>query len=166
MSEQSEKLNKALKKNSDKIALAVLVLILVGLGYAYIQEEQKAVTAPVPPRKDASFDDSFTKSPEFLKLTAMSPSPDINKSPEIARVAQFNMFDYRTVQAREQVEQDAGRQVEQAKVLIAQGKREEARQILQNVVSRVSSNREAFQLLQSVSPAPEAAPTEEVPPAM
>lgn len=164
MSEKSEQFNKTLKKNSDKIAIALLVAILCGMGYAYMQEEKNATTAPSPAKKDANFDDTLVMSPEYQKLAAMSASPDISKSPDIARVAQFNMFDYKTVQAREQVEADASRQVEQAKQLISQGKRDEARAILQSVVSRVSSNREAVQLLNSITPKVEQTPAPQADP--
>lgn len=160
MSEKSEKTKKALIQNADKITIAVLAIILLGLGYAWWQEQNSEVGKADTNGKPAVFQDKLAESPSLEMLQNMSTTPDIASAPGALRLAQFSMFDNKTMEQERAAETQAKAQVAQAKTLIDQDKKDEARALLESAI-KIAYTPDAVKLLDSVTTPTAAAPAGE-----
>lgn len=166
MSEKSEKTKKKLIQNADKITIGVLVLILLGLGYAWWQEQNSGLGAAETAGRPATFQDSLADSTTLQMLQTMSPDPNITTDGNAERVAQLSMFDSSTVEEERARETAAQNQIADAKNLIDQGQIEQARGVLEYVLSVARYNKEAVDLMDSITTKTETAPTEQPTPPM
>lgn len=159
MSNKSAQTKKMLAQNADKIAIAVLALIFAGLLYAWWQEQSNTLGSDAATGRDAALTDEIATSPAFEMLTNMTGNPTLESNPAILRVAQFNMFDFSTLQQESAAEEQAIQQIAQARQLIEQGETDQARTLLEQATSVVSYDESALQLLDSITTPTEAAVT-------
>jgi Flp pilus assembly protein TadD len=151
MSEKSAQFNKVLKSNVDKIVLVVLFALLAGIGYLWWQEQNKTLAAQAGERKPAKFENKLATDPAVTLIKNMSTNPNLASAPEIQKVAQFNMFDYKTVRDKQAVEAAAQQKLTQAKTLIQQNRSQDALPLLRQAVSEYPGNKEARDLLASMT---------------
>ena len=167
MSEQSAQTKKKLAQNADKITLGVLALILLALGFYYWKEQNNNLASGEATRKPANLTDQLAGTPSLNMLQNMSGTPTLESNPDIARLAQLNMFDLSTVEAEKALENQAMAQLQQAQTLIAEGKTSEAHAILVQAEKAVAFNPEIKKALDATTSAPEAGAVDgSVPPAM
>src|SRR5690606_27671996 len=107
-------LAKKLKQNVDKIVMAVLWIMVAGLGYMWFLEQNSTVGADAETGKPANLTDPITENPNWAKISKMSQNPDISQYPQIQQAAQYNMFDYKSVRDRQEIEKGAQQKFEQA----------------------------------------------------
>jgi hypothetical protein len=151
MSEKSAQFNKTLKNNVDKIVIVVLFAILAGLAYLWWQEQNRALVTEGGEGKPAQFENKLATDPAVSLIKNMSTNPNLASAPDIQKVAQFNMFDYKTVRDKQAVEAAAQQKLTQAKTLIQQNRTADALPLLKQAVSEYPGNKEARDLLASMT---------------
>jgi hypothetical protein len=136
MNEQVERTLKILKINADKVAISLLGLMFVGLLGALLLEKSTDVVAAIEEPETLRLEDPLEKNPNWKVVQGMMTRQDITQFPAIRQIRQFNMFDFRGVRDRQEIERTANQRFEVARQAFSEGRREEARRILEEEVLR------------------------------
>ncbi len=150
------------ERNLGRIVMGVLFLILLGLGYA-IYSEQESTSGSAEGGKPAVLDDPLPKNSHFHKVMAMATAQDITSFPAIQQVAQYNMFDYKSVRDKQEIERGADQKFAQAQDAATKGQPDEAKRLLGEILKQVPTHKKARELLDKLSASPAA--KAEAPPA-
>ncbi len=150
-------LGKKLAMNMDKIVMGVLWLMVGGLGYVWFAESNSTVGVDAESGKPADLSDPVTKKLDgakvsnWDKLNKMSGQPQIQDYPQIQQAAQYNMFDYKSVRDRQEIEKGAEQKFAQAKTLSTSQKPEAVR-LLKEILIQVPMHKQARELLNQLEP--------------
>ena len=150
-------LGKKLTQNLDKIVMGVLWLMVAGLAYVWFIEQNSSVGDNAESGKSANFKDPIEDNKNWNKLSTMSAQPDIKNNPTIQQVAQYNMFDYKSVRDRQEIEKGAQVKLAQAKSLSTTQKPEAIR-LLKEILVQVPMHKQARELLNQLEPVATPAP--------
>lgn len=145
-------IGKKIKKNLDKIVMGTLWLMVGGLAYVWFVEQNSTVGADAETGKPADLSDPVAKNANWEKLSKMSAQPNIQNFPQIQQAAQYNMFDYKSVRDRQEIERGAEQKLAQAKTLSTTQKPEAIR-LLKEILIQVPMHKQARELLNQLEPA-------------
>jgi hypothetical protein len=149
MSDQSEKIVKALKQHIDRIVVGVMWAFVVLLVWLFLSERSGGPEAFVPP-PPAKIEDAVAANPRLAVYEALTTTTDISQFPEIAAVRTFNMFDYKSVKDREAIEREANQLYSQAETAAARGSTAEAIGLLRRCLQQFPTHQKARELLQKL----------------
>jgi hypothetical protein len=161
MSDQSEKIIKALKQHTDRIVVGIMWGFVALLAWLFLSERSGGPETFVPP-PPAKIEDAVAANPRLSVYEALTTTSDISQFPEIAAVRTFNMFDYKSVKDREAIEREANQLYSQAEAAAARGSSAEAVSLLRRCLQQFPTHQKARELLQKLeggggaSPAPAA----------
>lgn len=164
-----EEMKALLKQNADKLAVAVVLVLTAVMAYMILTEKSAEVVAPTPTMKDVA--DTVKENPNYVILQQAldTTSGTIADYPRIEQLLRYNMFDPKTVKEKEAIEAQAREKLAQAKTAKEQGRNDEARRLLGEVMQVFPGNQEARDLLKELdspaSPAATPAPDAGVAPA-
>jgi len=151
MSAAAEQYLKLAKKHLDRIVIAVLFLILAGLIFVLFQEQTGTVGLEGDAGKQASFPVVVDQNKQFDRVMAMATKPDMTSYPAIQQIAIYNMFDYKSVKDKEQIERGADQRFAQAQEAANKGNAEEAKRLIGEILRQVPSHRKARELLETLN---------------
>lgn len=151
MSDKAAQYTKMFKKNIDRIVIAIMFLILGGLVFAWFQEQTGGVSGEVVEGKAASWEDPVAKNPHFTRVIALTQKPDMTSYPAIQQIALYNMFDYKSVRDKQEIERGADQRFAQAQDAFNKGNPEEARRLIGEILRQVPSHRKARELLEKIN---------------
>lgn len=158
MNDKTAQFLKLLQANLDRIAIAVMYL-LVGVMVYFWWIEQNPAEVGGGEQKIAVFKDPVAENPHFKAIEEFIQAPNIASKPEIDQVAKFNMFEYKSVKQREALEREVRSKVDTAEKAIAEGRPEEARRLLREVLDAFPAHQRARELMSRISGATTAAGT-------
>lgn len=150
MNDKTAQYVKMLKAHVDRIVVGVVYVLLALLVWFWYSEQTTTDTgqnAPQPPK----LVDPVPDNPGYKMITRAMETPDISKYPEIDAVRKFNMFDYKTVREKQQVEQGANEKFKQAQDAAAKGQTEEAKRLLKDCLDAFPTHAKARELLDKLT---------------
>ncbi len=150
MNEKTEKILKLLQANIDRIVIAVMY-VLVGVMVYFWWAEQNPEEATAGEQKVAILKDPVAENPSYKMIAEFTKNPDISAYPQIDQVAKFNMFEYKSVKQREALEREVRAKVESADKAIAEGRVEEARRLLREVLDAFPAHQRARELMNKLT---------------
>ncbi len=150
MNEKTAQYLKLLQANLDRIAIAVMY-VLVGVMVYFWWIEQNPTEVGAGEQKIAVFKDPVAENPHFKAIEEFTKSRDISSKPEIDQVAKFNMFEYKSVKQREALEREVRNKVDTAEKALAEGRAEEARRLLREVLDAFPAHQRARELMNRIS---------------
>jgi hypothetical protein len=153
MNDQAAKYVKMLKANIDRVVV-VLVYVLLGALVWFWYNEESMMTEPSEARK-ANLQDPVADNPSARLLTQAKETPDITKYPTIEQVRRFNMFDYKTVKEKQEIEKAANNKFRQAQDLASRGQTQEAVRLLRETLQSFPTHKEAKELFDKLTAQPE-----------
>lgn len=144
------------ERNAGKIVMGALFLILLGLGYA-IYSEQGSTAVDAEGGTPAKLPDPLPDNPHFKRVSAMATGQDLTSFPAIQQVAQYNMFDYKSVRDKQEIERGADQKFAQAQNAATNGQAEEAKRLLNEILKQVPTHKKAHELLDKLNATTKAA---------
>jgi hypothetical protein len=159
MNDKTKHYLKLAERNLGRIVMGVMFVILLGLAWALYSEQTSTAAVDAESGKPALLDDPLLKNPHFYRITAMSNPQDIASSPPIQQVAQYNMFDYKSVRDKQEIERGADQKFVQAQDAATRGQNEEARRLLAEILKQVPTHKKAQELQAKIAAATAATAT-------
>jgi hypothetical protein len=153
------------ERHLGRIVMGVMLLILVGLAYALYSEQNSTTGVDAESGNAAKLDDPLVNNPQFPRITAMANPQDLSSSPPIQQVAQYNMFDYKSVRDKQEIERGADQKFAQAQEAINRNQNEEAKRLLAEILKQVPTHKKARELQDKLNAAPGAGAKVEASPA-
>ena len=167
-----EKLNEILQlllKRLDLVVTGALLVLMGVAGWALLQEQ--GFTAPPledPPLKELALTmplDGHEKSAEVknkafdeVMNSLVTVNPDVNANPDIKRLIVNNMFVIKTAAETEAAREENNRKYNQAERLFAEGNKDGARKLVDEILLNDPANKNAQELKAKLE-APAATPT-------
>ncbi|MGI8908825.1 MAG: hypothetical protein ACR2IE_20320 [Candidatus Sumerlaeaceae bacterium] len=158
MSDKTKHYIRLAERNLGRIVMGVLLFILVGLAYALYSEQSNTVGVDAEGGMPARLEDPLPKNPHFLRITTMSTPQDLASSPPIQQVAQYNMFDYKSVRDKQEIERGADQKFAQAQDAATKGQPDEAKRLLGEILKQVPTHKKARELSEKLNSAATAKP--------
>lgn len=165
MNENTEKYVKWARKNVDRLTVGVMYCLLLVLLYLWYSEQSAAIALPEG-GQPLKLPELIEEHPVYKSVVlASKKKPEISEFPEIDQVRKFNMFDYKTVQTKEAIEREANSKFRQAKELADKGQNDEAKALLEGILSTFPNHQQARDLYNKINPrkSPEATPKSPAP---
>jgi len=146
MNEKTAQLIKLLQANVDRIAIG-LMYVLVGVMVYFWWVEQNPAETTAAEAKIAVLKDPVSENPSYKMIDEFTKNPDISSQPLIDQVSKFNMFEYKSVKQREALEREVRSKVDSAEQALAQGRTEDARRLLREVLDVFPAHQRARELM-------------------
>lgn len=150
MNDKTAQILKLLQANLDRIAIA-LMYVLVGVMVYFWWVEQNPAEATMGEQKIAVLKDPVVENPSYKMIAEFTRNPEISAYPQIDQVAKFNMFEYKSVKQREALEREVRTKVESAEKAIAEGRNDEARRLLREVLDAFPAHQRARELMNKLT---------------
>ncbi|MCX7625229.1 MAG: hypothetical protein N2Z21_03340 [Candidatus Sumerlaeaceae bacterium] len=150
MNDKTAQILKLLQANIDRIAIAFMYVLVAVLVYFWWVEQNPA-EATMGEQKIAVLKDPVAENPAYKMIAEYTKNPDISAYPQIDQVAKFNMFEYKSVKQREALEREVKTKVESAERAIAEGRNEEARRLLREVLDAFPAHQRARELMNKLT---------------
>jgi hypothetical protein len=151
MNDKTKQYLRMAEKNLGRIVVGVLGVILLGLAYSIYSEQTSTAGLDAGAGKPAVLDDPLPKNPNFKRVAAMAEPQDMGKHPAIQQVAQYNMFDYKSVRDKQEIERGADQKFAQAQDAAGKGQAEEAKRLLGEILKQVPTHKKARELLDKLN---------------
>ena len=155
MNDQAARYVRMLKVHVDRVIIAVLYVLLAVLGYLWLNEER--VEDLEGGTTVAQLVDLVANNPEYKKIQALGSPQEMSQYPLIEQIRKYNMFDFKSVKEKEAIERDAKAKVDQARSAVQGGRIDEAKRLLNEVLSTFPTHRGARDLLDQLNAAPSSA---------
>lgn len=152
MNDKTAQILKLLQANLDRIAIA-LMYVLVGVMVYFWWVEQNPAEATMGEQKIAVLKDPVAENPSYKMIAEFTRKPEISAYPQIDQVAKFNMFEYKSVKQREALEREVRTKVESAEKAISEGRNDEARRLLREVLDAFPAHQRARELMNKLTSA-------------
>lgn len=150
MNDKTAQILKLLQANIDRIAIAVMY-VLVGVMVYFWWVEQNPTEAAMGEQKVALLKDPVAENPAYKMISDFTKNPDISAFPQIDQVAKFNMFEYKSVKQREALEREVRSKVDTAEKAMAEGRTEEAKRLLREVLEAFPAHQRARELMNKLT---------------
>jgi predicted negative regulator of RcsB-dependent stress response len=150
MNEKTEQILKLLQANIDRIVIAVMY-ILVGVMVYFWWVEQNPAEATTGEQKLAVLKDPVAENSNYKMIAEYTRNPDISAFPQIDQVAKFNMFEYKSVKQREALEREVRSKVDSAEKAMSEGRTEDARRLLREVLDVFPAHQRARELMNKLT---------------
>jgi hypothetical protein len=145
MNDSTAKYMKMLKQHIDRIVVGAVYVLLALLLWFWYSEQTGETDIAAEPQK-ADFTDPVAANANARILSQARQTPDIIQFPEIEQVRKYNMFDYKTVKQRQEIEQLANQKFQQARDALARGQKEEAIRLLRDCLANFPTHQGAKEL--------------------
>lgn len=123
-----------LRGQLDKAIVIVFLLFLIGIIYAYMQEQSASMEPPSPQAKQPI--DQYLPNPDYEKVVKLlTENPNLEQNEAFISLGRFNVFDYKTVRDREIILKEMNQKFVQAQQLYNDGKYDDARKILKDILT-------------------------------
>jgi hypothetical protein len=152
MSDKATNYAKLAKKHLDRIVLVTLSLMLLTLVFLWYQEQNTTVGLAQGEGVPAKFPDPLAENPHYKRINTMAQVPDITKYPAIQQIALYNMFDYKSVRDKAQIERGADQRLAQAQEAANAGRSDEAKKMLGEILRQVPTHKKARELMEKLNP--------------
>lgn len=159
MNDNMAKYMKMAEKNLGRIVMGVLFLMLGGLIFAWYQEQNAFIGGEGGDGVPAKMTDPIAENTAYKKVQAMAGDQPMSEYPGIQQISQYNMFDYKSVRDKQEIERGAEQKLKQAETAVAAGRTEEAKRLLGEILQQVPSHRKAREMLEKMNPKEKAAAT-------
>lgn len=150
MNDKQAQLLKLLKSNLDRLVIAAMYLLVAVLVYFWWVEQNPA-EATLGEQKIAVLKDPIPENPSYKRISEFTKNPDISAYPQIDQVAKFNMFEYKSVKQREALERETRSKVEAAEKALSEGRTEDARRLLREVLDAFPAHQRARELMNKIT---------------
>lgn len=156
-----------IKANIDRAAFIVFFLLLIIMAGIYGYE----ITRPEPPMQEFSAKPINPELPNEnyqIAMDYLQGEPQLGPQDELRPIQEFNIFDYKTVSEREELERAANRKFERAASLYEQGNLDETERLLQEILLTWPSHQQSRELMNKIeqaraTPTPTPTPTRRAP---
>jgi hypothetical protein len=139
------------ERNLGRIVMGVLFVILAGLVYAIYSEQGSTAVESAEGGVPAKLPDPVADNAHFKRVEAMSSTVDYTSFPQIQQVAQYNMFDYKSVRDKQEIERGADQKFAQAQAAANNKQNEEAKRLLNEILKQVPTHKKAKELLDKLN---------------
>ena len=157
---------KKIKSNMDRSVLILFCILFALMALIYMNEInstpppfEEITPQPLPKLLPSA---NYDKILGFMTAQA-AQNLELEKDDTYAIIGKFNMFDVKTVKDAETLEKEANEKMKTARAAFAEGRYQEAKQLVNEVLSVVPSHLEANSLRQQIqeklNPAPQPTPT-------
>ena len=153
------------------VVFAVLLLLMVGIyGYEITRPEPEYITATKTKIQRELPNDQYEKCVKYIQ-----GDTELEEAEQLRRIRDFNIFDYKYVRDREELEKAADKKYERAEQLYENGELEEAKKILEGILLSWPTHIRSKELLEKIqqaqatptpSPTPKRRAPENMPPGM
>jgi hypothetical protein len=150
MNDKGAQILKLLKNNIDRFVIAVMYFLVAVMVYFWWVEQNPAETTPAG-EKIAVLKDPVAENPHYKVIAEYVKNPDISGFPQIEQIAKFNMFEYKSVKQREALEREVRGKVESAEKALTEGRTEDARRLLQEVLDAFPAHQKARELMNKIT---------------
>ena len=134
MNEQLGSFQEKFRGQLDRVIVVVLLLFLVGIIYAYLQEQSASIEIP-PQQKQSPLPDYLPNDKYENAIQVLNESQDLEQDEGFISLGRFNVFDYKAVRDREIILKEMNQKFTQAQQLFNDGKYDEAREILKEILT-------------------------------
>lgn len=157
MSDKSAEYAKLARKHLDRIVLGILSAMLLTLIFFWYQEQNTTVGLTAGEGTPAKLADPIVENPHYKRISAMASPAEM--PPAIQQIALYNMFDYKSVRDKQQIERGADERFLKAQEAATAGRNEDAKRLLSEILRQVPSHKKARELMEKINPStPPASP--------
>ena len=152
MNDKTAQYVKLLKTQVDRIVVGIMFCLLAAMVFLWYLEQSRGSQTTGEGGKIAILEDPIPNNPFYKKVVAIGEPQSLSNYPGIEQVAKYNMFDYKSVRDKQEIERAATRKYAQAEVAASAGRIDEAKQLLQEILQQFPSHLKARELRDKLSP--------------
>ena len=152
MNDKAAQYVKLLKSQVDSIVVGIMFCLLAVMVLLWYAEQSRGSETGADTVKVATLEDPIPGNPFGGKVMGMTEQRSLNDFPEIEQVAKYNMFDYKSVKNKVDIEREANKKYEQAEAAASSGQVDEAKRLLQEILEQFPTHLKARELRNKLSP--------------
>ena len=147
-----------IKANIDRSAFIfffILLVLMSGIyGYEITRPEPELINPTPGPMPTKLPNDDYQKAVNYIKSNT-----DLEKDDQLKVIKYFNIFDYKKVRDKNELQKDADKKYTRAQALFEEGKKEEAAKLLRSILLTWPSHLSSRDLLSKIESTPTPTPT-------